>query len=450
MRTSTPPITQPSPIPGPFPGPPARNKLRSPRSISTFADGRQVYGTPSSIIAASQSSLGLNPWNRGPSQYGPGLPSASASTSSIPGLLGQTPPSSLLNVRMQPSPQALFLWQIKIQGANNADARREVAKTASRAVLLKRPPSDHPTKPDRPPAVLTRPNKPPRRQHNRSVSDLGPQPTYPQVGTPFLNSIPEDTAAANVLNLTTPTTNFNYPTANHINTTTIPARSADPTLSNTHQPFGTYHAPGMATTSHTKYHGGGIYYDQPSKHTNEVYSGTQDSKYQSLATTPAPALCTVCNTSPQYVEPKTRKISPYCSDACRIAATAAASQPQPQQAECSYPGCTKPAVMYPVDHYWNYCSEAHERYSRKGCISCRQVDDSGTQLCKRCNETFKQRAPTIIPVPMDHDAFWHVVDKFSQSWADPTQCPIFQAARVYKIMLTPERRELYIGYRALR
>jgi hypothetical protein len=31
-------------------------------------------------------------------------------------------------------------------------------------------------------------------------------------------------------------------------------------------------------------------------------------------------------------------------------------------ATCSYPGCTHLAVMYPPDHYWNYCSESHERY----------------------------------------------------------------------------------------
>lgn len=133
-------------------------------------------------------------------------------------------------------------------------------------------------------------------------------------------------------------------------------------------------------------------------------------------------------------------MSPYCSDACQAAVTAAPPQPQQRTfspstsflgcrltsslAACSYPGCTQPAVMYPADHYWNYCSEAHERhvptsgllgvslsdcdrYARKGCISCRDADDSGGQLCKRCKETFKQRAPIIVPVPMDHDAFWH-------------------------------------------
>lgn len=142
--------------------------------------------------------------------------------------------------------------------------------------------------------------------------------------------------------------------------------------------------------------------------------------------------------NPQYTQPTTGEIFPYCSDVCRAAAT-----PQTQPgirfslplsrrhlmfflAACSYPGCTHPAVLYPLDHYWNYCSESHERqvltlthihgfnsyksvhrYARKGCISCRQDDDNGTQLCKRCKETFKRHGPTIIPVPMDHDAFWH-------------------------------------------
>jgi len=81
--------------------------------------------------------------------------------------------------------------------------------------------------------------------------------------------------------------------------------------------------------------------------------------------------------------------------------------------------------MYPADYYWNYCSESHEQYvlrvdpldvnsskclysyARKGCIKCRQADYSGTQLCKGCDENFKQLAPAIIPVPTDHDAFWH-------------------------------------------
>lgn len=92
---------------------------------------------------------------------------------------------------------------------------------------------------------------------------------------------------------------------------------------------------------------------------------------------------------------------------------------------CSYPGCTYPAVMYPKDHYWNYCSESHERYvltvdlldvssfkglsslARKGCINCRQPAGNSKQLCKGCEETFKYHNPTIIPVPMDHDAFWN-------------------------------------------
>jgi hypothetical protein len=144
--------------------------------------------------------------------------------------------------------------------------------------------------------------------------------------------------------------------------------------------------------------------------------------------------------NPQYPELATGETSPYCSDICQAAATAAI--PQVQQgiasplslarsrltispAICSYPGCTQPAALYPVDHYWNYCGESHERqvltsdldnensyygiysYARKGCISCRQADDNGTELCKRCKESFRRRAPTIIPVPMDHDAFWH-------------------------------------------
>lgn len=97
----------------------------------------------------------------------------------------------------------------------------------------------------------------------------------------------------------------------------------------------------------------------------------------------------------------------------------------PPVATCSYPGCTRPAVMYPGDHHWNYCSESHEQYvlifhppdvssleilsslAREGCIYCRQADENGTQLCKRCNEALKPCTPTLIPVPEDHDAFWN-------------------------------------------
>ena len=40
-----------------------------------------------------------------------------------------------------------------------------------------------------------------------------------------------------------------------------------------------------------------------------------------------------------------------------------------------------------------------------------------------------------------------VIDRFSESWPNPEQGPIFQAARVYKIVLTPDRRDTYLGYR---
>jgi len=96
----------------------------------------------------------------------------------------------------------------------------------------------------------------------------------------------------------------------------------------------------------------------------------------------------------------------------------------PFAATCSYPGCKRPAVVYPADHFWNYCGESHEQYipfldllddnspkglcsyARKGCVSCRQADANGTQLCTTCDTTFKQKAPVIIPIPKDHDAFW--------------------------------------------
>lgn len=189
-------------------------------------------------------------------------------------------------------------------------------------------------------------------------------------------------------------------------------------------------------------------------------------------------------------------MSPYCSDVCQTTATTAT--PQTKQgttffpyssltlfntptAICSYPGCMYPAIMYPPDHYWNYCSESHEQcvqpfdlpnissfkglssLARKGCIHCRQSYENGTQLCNECSETFKHRAPTIIPVPTDHDAFWNgeailppaltwthairklVVDRFTDSWAHPTQCPVVRA--VYKIALTQSSLGTYLGYR---
>ena len=96
----------------------------------------------------------------------------------------------------------------------------------------------------------------------------------------------------------------------------------------------------------------------------------------------------------------------------------------PFAATCSYPGCKYPAVVYPADHFWNYCGKSHEQYiplldlldgssskdlcsyARKGCVSCRQADENGTQLCTACDTTFKQKTPVIIPIPKDHDAFW--------------------------------------------
>jgi len=154
----------------------------------------------------------------------------------------------------------------------------------------------------------------------------------------------------------------------------------------------------------------------------------------------------------------------------------------PFTATCSYPGCKYPGVVYPADHFWNYCGELHEQYipfiglldgnspnglcsyARKGCVSCRQADENGTQLCAACDTTFKQKAPTIIPIPMDHDAFWRgtvhiyflhwpelipihdsVSDQFTESWAHPTQCPVVQA--VFKIALTQDSLETHIWYR---
>lgn len=65
---------------------------------------------------------------------------------------------------------------------------------------------------------------------------------------------------------------------------------------------------------------------------------------------------------------------------------------------------------------------------------------------------------------MDHDAFWNgevhsvpspgldsicelVVDRFTESWAHPTQCPVVRA--VYKVVLTQDSLDTYLGYRSV-
>lgn len=101
--------------------------------------------------------------------------------------------------------------------------------------------------------------------------------------------------------------------------------------------------------------------------------------------------------------------------------------------------------------------------SRKGCLACRQAGEKSTQLCKGCGEIFKQRAPIIIPVPMDHDTFWRgeacstlgadrgsfylvpVADLFTESWVHPTPRPVPLA--VYMIVSTQHSLDSYHGYR---
>ncbi|KAF9650501.1 hypothetical protein BDM02DRAFT_3140877 [Thelephora ganbajun] len=308
-----------------------------------------------------------------------------------------------------------------------------------RAVLLKKPPTIHPTKHGSHPSALTRPGRPPPENTGH------PEYNSDSQSTSFVGFTPDHTTTATATNYATPFDDPNHTNYNHTTANTSPSYAIGQTYGGTNHLYSTDRARGLVTTDYAHYPGTGNYHSQSRSHTNGSYSGSQDSGYQSIATTPGYALCIVCNANPQYIEPNTRETSPYCSDICQ-AATAAAN-PQVLQATCSYPGCTYPAVMYPADHYWNYCSELHEHYARKGCIHCRQADENGTQLCKGCDEMFKQRAPTIIPVPMDHDAFWHVVDRFTESWAHPTQCPTVQAVRVYKIVLTQHRLDMYLGYR---
>lgn len=472
MRRSSAPITQPSPIPGHFPAPPTQNKLRSPRSVSAFADGRHVYARPTSIIAASQTSL--TPSNRtiGSQQPRMGLSTiASTSTSSIPGLMTRPipQPSSLLNARpIQPYPPKVekrgFFSRLfgfgkskdKAPTPQNPTRRPRQSVESSRpvstisvssytsastvrhrAVLVKKQPI-YPVKPNHSQAMSTR-SSTSSLQQNYAVHRGNPQPTLPQVRN--LVSIPESPITAFAQNRS-PYSNFDY-----TSTTINPGRPAT-ILSPSDQKFGIPDVQSVSTSSGSKQ-----YPVTVGRHTrNASYASgsyySQDSGYQSLVTAPEPAHCAVCNRDIVQVNSTTGETVLYCSKACQAAATTATPQaPRPSQATCSYPECTLPAVLYPADHYWNYCGETHERYARKGCISCRKADDNGTHVCKKCKETLKQRGPAIVPVPMDHDTFWHVVDKCSESWADPTQCPIFQAARVYKVVLTQNRRDTYLGYR---
>lgn len=473
MRRSSAPITQPSPIPAHFPAPPTRNKLRSPRSVSAFPDGHYVYARPTSILAASQTSLTPTIRTIGSQQPRMGLSTiASTSTSSIPGLMaGPIPqPSSLLNARpIQPYPPKVekrgFFSRLfgfgkskdKVPTSQNPTRRPGASVERSRpvstisvssynssstvrhrAVLVKKQPI-YPVKPNRSQAISSR-SSASSLQQSYAVSRANPQPTLSKVTN--LGPIPESPNRAFAPNP------FPYPHFDYTSTTINPGRPANPILSPADRKSGIPHNQSVPTNS-----GSNHYSAVGGRHTrNASYAGcsqiSQDSGYQSLVTAPEPAHCAVCNREIQQVNSTPGETILCCSKICRDAATTATPKaPQTPQATCSYPECTRPAVLYPADHYWNYCDETHERYARKGCISCRKADDSGTHVCKKCKEALKQRAPTIVPVPMDHDTFWQVVDKCSESWADPTQCPIFQAARVYKVVLTQDRRDTYLGYR---
>lgn len=80
-----------------------------------------------------------------------------------------------------------------------------------------------------------------------------------------------------------------------IPTNTSQTYITSPIPGRTNQFHGTDHVHGPAAANYPKHLGIGNYNGQNQGHGNRNYSVTQDSGYQSLATTPNPTLCSVSN-----------------------------------------------------------------------------------------------------------------------------------------------------------
>ena len=61
-------------------------------------------------------------------------------------------------------------------------------------------------------------------------------------------------------------------------------------------------------------------------------------------------------------------------------------------------------------HYYHFESQLTlliHSYALKGCINCRQAEQSGVNpLCKACDDTLSQYAPVLVQVPSDNKIFW--------------------------------------------
>jgi hypothetical protein len=89
---------------------------------------------------------------------------------------------------------------------------------------------------------------------------------------------------------------------------------------------------------------------------------------------------------------------------------------------CKTPGCSTPIYVHPNGS--DYCSKRHREcvltslfclmsqyrimrsWGARGCIRCRGAPKIGKDaFCQFCHDWAAQRAPTLVPIPEDHDTY---------------------------------------------
>lgn len=118
-----------------------------------------------------------------------------------------------------------------------------------------------------------------------------PQTAHPQGTTALESLIPDITATIGATDSTVPSDN--PASKDHEIGPASPADTIDQTYRHVYHTYGIDHIEPAASIGHTQHVVASGHHDQSASYTRGDYSPVQDSGYQSLATTPRYALCTV-------------------------------------------------------------------------------------------------------------------------------------------------------------
>ncbi|PCH44628.1 ADP-ribosylation [Wolfiporia cocos MD-104 SS10] len=195
------------------------------------------------------------------------------------------------------------------------------------------------------------------------------------------------------------------------------------------------------------------------------YCGT--AHRNAVASTPSAVskqpLCKNCQKRPAYVEGS--RVHDFCGIRCATefhqtgrpsASPQSPRAPGGRGGVCGLAGCQKPVFKPTNGPPSGYCSNAHRleavaKGQAEACLSCGKwpkamVDENISDFCsQKCGQDVVNKAPIILEVNRQHEAFRSVAKQFTDSWKHPTAKPT--VLRVWKIFSDQDHNDDFARYR---